>query len=257
MKLKNIEPTLKYYELMMVKKLKKIRVFELPDGFKYVFWNDDSCKQAWIKIHTETGEFNSIEKEAKPIFDNCYSKFYNELPLRCIFIEDNMGEKVATATISPAHKFGYKCVIDWFAISPKAQGLKLSKSLLAKTLQTAKQLGYKKILLHTQTTTWLAAKIYLDFGFKPFKTKQKYGWRILKTITNHSKLKNFKPLQENEIYDDFMLKIQTKLNAYHQNYTFSVWYIDNRNDIFVKEGEQFFEYKYQLNNENIELIKQN
>ena len=99
-----------------------------------------------------------------------------------------MGEKVATATISPANEYGYRCVLDWFAISPKAQGLKLSKPLLSKVLQTAKNLGYDKMLLHTQTHTWLAAKVYLDMGFNPYNVEEDYlGWQILKKITNHEK----------------------------------------------------------------------
>ena len=256
-KFKNIEKTLEYHELLMIRDLNNIENYNLPKGFKFVFWDNDACLQDWINIHIETGEFNSVDKEALPIFKCFYSGFYEELPLRCIFIENNKGEKIATATITPANEFGFKCVIDWFAISPKAQGFKLSKPLLSKVLITAKKMGYKKILLHTQTNTWLAAKIYLDCGFKPYKTKSDKGWNILKTITNHCKLEKFKSLSYDEMYDNLMVKIENELNKNHKNYNFSVWYINNRNDIYVREDNNFYEYKYFIENNNIKLIKQN
>lgn len=254
-KLKNIENKIKYYELLMVRNLKKITDCKLPEGYSYVFWNNDICKKDWINIHIETGEFNSIDKEAEPIFNDYYSDFYLELSSRCIFIENSAGEKIATATISPVKEYGYNCAIDWFAISPKAQGLKLSKLLLSKVLLTAKELGYKKILLHTQTNTWLAAKIYLDYGFKPYKTKNNNGWNILKTIINHKKLKSFKTLRYDEIYDELIIKIENKLNTIHKEYNYSVWYKNNRNDIYVKEGKNFYKYKFIVENEEVILIK--
>ena len=107
-KLNNIEKTLEYHELLMIKELKTIDNSSLPKGFTYVFWNNESCKTDWINIHLETGEFNSI-KEANEIFHSYYDKFYDERSSRCLFIENNKGEKIATATISPANEYGYKC----------------------------------------------------------------------------------------------------------------------------------------------------
>ena len=256
-KLKNIEKKLKYYDLLMVRDLKNIQEYALPEGFVYSFWDNDNCKNDWINIHIETGEFNSIDKEAEPIFNSFYSEFYSELPTRCIFIKNNNGEKIATATISPANEYGYKCVIDWFAISPKAQGLKLSKPLLSKVLLTAKELGYKKILLHTQTNTWLAAKIYLDNGFVPYKTKNNKGWDILKTIIKRPQLKQFSTLPQNEIYDELMVKIENALNQIFTDYNYSVWYINNRNDVYVKANNKFYEYKYQFEDGCVKLYKSN
>lgn len=251
-KLKNLEETLEYHELLMVRSLSDIESYALPKGYSFVFWNSDDCFNDWLNIHLQTGEFNSIE-DAHKIFHQFYDKFYDELPSRCLFVENEKGEKIATSTISPADEFGYKCVIDWFAISSKAQGKKLAKPLLSKTLSLAKELGYDKILLHTQTNTWLAAKIYLDCGFTPLVLQDEKGWNILKTITNHPKLENFKILQTNEIFDEIILKIKKKLEKMHKNYTFSVYYVNNRNDVYVKEGEKFFEYKYQIKDNDVVL----
>ena len=249
-----IEKTLKYHELLMVRNLKETIDFQLPEGFSFAFWDGENCIEDWVNIHLETGEFNSLE-EAYDAFHAFYDKFYEELSTRCIFVENSNGEKVATATVSPASEYGYKCVIDWFAVSPKAQGQKLSKPLLAKTLETAKKLGYKKILLHTQTHTWLAAKIYLDFGFVPFKTKNNIGWDILKTLTNHQSLKKFKTLDNESLYDELVLKIKNELDKLHKNYNYSVWYINNRNDVYVREESNFYEYKYEIENDKIKLVR--
>ena len=255
-KFKNIEKKFKYYDLLMVRDLKNMEKYNLPEGFHYSFWNGDHCKEDWINIHIETGEFNSIDKEAEPIFNSFYLDFYSELSSRCIFIENDKGEKVATATISPTKEYGYKCVIDWFAVSPKGQGLKLSRPLLSKVLLVAKDLGYKKVLLHTQTNTWLAAKIYLDYGFKPYKTRNNKGWNLLKTITNHPKLKKFKSIPNDEIYEGLMVKIENELNLIHKDYHYSVWYTDGRNDIYVKEGDKYYEYKYQINDNLVSIEPQ-
>ena len=57
-----------------------------------------------------------------------------------------------------------------------------------------KDLGYIHAKIPTQTTTWLACKIYLDFGFVPVpqnEVNSHDGWRIIKTLTNHSVLEEF------------------------------------------------------------------
>lgn len=254
-KLHNIEKSLQYYELLMVRDLETIDEYPLSEEYSFVFWGDDKSKDDWINIHIETGEFNSIY-EANEIFDDFYNRFYDELSTRCLFIENKNGEKIATATISHANEYGYNCVIDWFAISPKAQGLGLSKPLLSKTLQIARNMGYNKVLLHTQTHTWLAAKVYLDCGFHPFKTEGNKGWDILNTIIEHPKLNRFKRLSENEIYDKLILEIKNELDKLHKNYTYSVWYIENRKDVYVKEGNKYFYYKYHNEEGKISLIKQ-
>ena len=100
--MRNLEKTLKYYELLMVKDLKsEINEIPLPFGFSFVFWNNDNCIKDWVNSHLETGEFNSIEG-AYNTFHEFYDKFYNDITNRCIFIENNQGEKIATATISPS-----------------------------------------------------------------------------------------------------------------------------------------------------------
>ena len=249
------ENTLEYHELILTLDNLNIKNnYQLPSEFKFVFWQDDHNIEDWINIHIETGEFASYN-EAKKIFNSFYATFKNEINNRCFFIVDENNNKIATATVSPAHEYGYNCVIDWLAVSKKAQGKGLSKPLIAKTLEVAKSLGYDKILLHTQTTTWLAAKLYLDFGFKPMVLSDKQGWNILKTITDHPALSMFEAVPQELIYDPLMLQIKQELNKLHSNFTFNVWYINGRNDVYVCENGKFYEYKFLDNGKTLIRVK--
>ena len=237
----------------MSRDLKDILDVPLPKGFNYTFWNGDNCVNDWVRIHMETGEFNNIN-EARKTFHLFYDSFYNELNKRCFFIEYK-GEKIATATISPSNEYGYSCIIDWLAIKKEYQGHKLSKPLIYKCLEVAKELGNNKILLHTQTHTWLAAKLYLDIGFNPFYTNDTKGWRILKTITNHDKLNKIKYIDEKQMYDLLTINVIETLDKIHKDYNYEIWYKDNRNDVFVRENDNFYYYKFYDNGRRLDFIE--
>ena len=242
--LKTFENTIKYYELTMtLDDLESTQTYPLPQNFKFAFWQNDKDTQSWIDIHLSTGEFASYI-DATKTFKSFYNDFLQELCKRMIFIEDEKGKKIATATLSPSDDKSYPCVIDWFAVSKDCQGKKLAKPLLSKIIETAKKLGYDKILLHTQTNSWLAAKIYLDFGFEPKNILQKEGWKILKTITNHPKLNNFPAISEDEIFDPLIVKIENYLSSIYDKFDYSVWYANDRNDIYVHANDNFYEYKF-------------
>jgi hypothetical protein len=54
--------------------------------------------------------------------------------------------------------------------------------------------GYSRAVIPTQTNTWLACKLYLDLGFVPIKEnaeRNRAGWCIVKTLTNHPALDGF------------------------------------------------------------------
>ena len=55
------------------------------------------------------------------------------------------------------------------AINNEIKGL--AKPLITKILEIANELDHKGIILHTQTTTWLAAKLYLDYTMCMFIIK--------------------------------------------------------------------------------------
>jgi GNAT superfamily N-acetyltransferase len=248
-----IELRLEYYELLMtLDNLDNIDDYKLPEGYSYSFWQSDRDLSDWVDIHINSGEF-TYTKKAKDIFNIFYSPFVKEIDKRCFFIVDNKNnKKVATATISPANEYGYSCVIDWLAVDKSYWGCKLSKPLISRTLQLAKDLGYDKILLHTQTHTWLAAKLYLDFGFEPFNIEEVKGWQILKTITNHKKLNNFNSLNENDCYFIDALNIVNELNKIHKNYTYGILHKNGNHVVWVRENGFVYKYQYYNNGRLLE-----
>lgn len=253
--MKAIELRLEYHELLMnLDNLTNIKKYDLPEGFSYCFWKDQDDLKHWIDIHINSGEF-IYEGKAQAIFNDFYSPFINELSKRCFFIiENKTNKKIATATISPTSEYGYSCVVDWLAIDKDYWGCKLGRPLIARTIQLAKDLGYNKILLHTQTHTWLAAKLYLDFGFEPFNKENKKGWDILKTITNHEKLKEFSCLEERECYFVDAVNIVNKLDKLHENYSYGILHKNGKHEVWVRENNLV--YKYQYYNNGKKLIKE-
>ena len=249
-----LEKRLEYHELLMtLDNLKDIKHFDLPNGFEIVFWSSDNDLNDWVNIHINSGEFTH-KAEAIEIFHDFYDNFKNEIYKRCFFIiEKSTNKKVATATISPANEYGYHCVIDWLAIDKSYWGYKLSKPLIFRTLKLAKDLGYDKILLHTQTHTWLAAKLYLDFGFEPFNLqKEMKGWQILKTITKHSQLESVETLHEKDMYFEDAVNIVKELNKLHNNYEYQIWHKNGKHEVWVRENNLVYKYQYYDNGKTLD-----
>ena len=125
-----------------------------------------------------------------------------------VFIENEAGEKIATATAfydvrgidqSP------DAWLHWVAVKRAWQGKGLSKPLITHVLQVMKGLGYTHAKIPTQTTTWLACKVYLDLGFRPIPKNMERnldGWRIIKRLTNHPALAGLTPAADEEVLHD-------------------------------------------------------
>ena len=100
--------------------------------------------------------------------------------------------------------------------------------------------------MHTQTTTWLAAKLYLDFGFNILNKNEKNGWNILKTLTNHPKLNEFETLKIEEVYDKRNVEIEAQLNQIFKDdsFNYSVWYKNGLHNVYVYYKNSTYEYEY-------------
>jgi len=131
----------------------------------------------------------------------------------------------------------------------------LSKPRINKFIKLANELGHKELLLHAQTHTWLAAKLYLDLGFEPFNMEEDIkGWQILKTITKHDKLKDIKEIPENNMYFDIALKTKAKLDElFGKYYEYSIWHKNGRHDVEVICNGTLYKYKYYNEHNNFWL----
>ena len=255
----NIDKTLYYHELLLTyDNTSKYEDYKLPSNFSYTFYEDGDVKD-WIDIHISSKEFSNYEK-ALQYFHDFFDYFKDELNRRCIFIKDNItGLKVATATVSKLKKdeYGYEAAIDFVAVRKEYQGRHLSKPLISRIIKLSKDLGYDKVILHTQTHTWLAVKIYLDMGFNPFMMEKNYtGWQIIKTITQHQKLSFLNNLSYDKLYSKTAKKIYNKLKQiYNGDFNYTIWYKDGLNMVYVLQNNKEHIFKYYSGFEDVYLEK--
>jgi len=256
-KMKPYDNTIKYFELLMsYEDTSKTIRYDLPDGFHWEFYKKGD-ELEWVDIHLSSREFTSVEKGLK-YFHKFYDSFIQELDKRCIFIvEDSTGKKVGTVTISllAEPEFGYKGACDWLAIRRDYQGYNLSKPLISRMVELANELGHEKIILHTQTTTWLAAKLYLDYGFEILNKENVDGWNILKTLTNHSKLEEFKTVSNDEIFDKRNIEIERQLIEMYgtADFNYEVWYKNGVHNVYTYFDGEPYEYVYYIDENGLRL----
>ena len=257
--MKPTDNKIKYYELLMkYDDTSTFKNYELPDGFHFEFYKPGD-EFEWVNIHIKSGEFTS-EEQGLEWFHTFYDSFINELNKRCVFIVDNeTNEKVGTATVSLLREkeYGYDAAIDWLAIKKKYQGRGLSKPLITKFMEIAKNLGHEKVILHTQTTTWLAAKLYLDYGFEVLNKDEINGWRILKTLTNHEKLSDYEPVNNSEIYDQRNVEIENQLIKLYgtEDFNYGIWYKNGLHNVYTYVNGETEEFEYFVVDGYIELKK--
>lgn len=223
----NHDKRIPYYELLLERDLNDIPQCSLPNGYHFEFYQDGD-RDNWIKIEKSAKEFNSFE-QGVDAWNRYYSDKEAELKSRMVFVVSDNGEKVATATafydITGRDKSD-SAWLHWVAVKREYQGKGLSKPLITYVLNLMRDMGYTHAKIPTQTTTWLAVKIYLDFGFVPIPKNaesSKIGWSIIKELTNHRLLNNFEC---------------------------------NANVILIDIVEGINQYQYEIFNENIDDLSQ-
>lgn len=204
MQLDNLDTRIPYYHLELERELTDdMPSYPLPDGYHFVFYapGDETC---WVQIERSAKEFDN-DARGFEIWNTYFKPIEGSLPTHQIFIETEDGTKVATASTFSYHPekdapgVGW---VQWVAVRRDYQGQGLARPLISRILQIMRDLGYKIAKIPTQTTSWVACKLYMDFGFKPTAQsaqESEKGWRILKTLTNHPILKGFEAADPNEI----------------------------------------------------------
>ncbi len=199
----NNDKRIKHYELLLEGSLDSISEYPLHDGYYFEFYQDGD-RDAWIEIEQSAKEFSNYE-EGLDAWNRYYSGRESELHNRMVFVVNELGEKVATATafydINGKDKSGAGW-LHWVAVKRAYQGKGLSKPLITYVLHVMKALGYNHVKIPTQTNTWLAVKVYLDLGFRPIPenaVNSYMGWCIIKTLTKHKSLNDFDSIDEEAI----------------------------------------------------------
>lgn len=204
--LDNHDARIKYYELMLRGEITVMEEIPLPAGYHYEMYREGD-RDAWIAIEMSAKELVSYER-GMDAWKHCYEEHTDELQARMVFVVNEAGEKVGTATayydIRGIDQSG-DAWLHWVAVKREHQGRGLSKPMISHAIQIMKELGYTHAKIPTQTTTWLAVKVYLDLGFRPIEknfVNSRDGWRIVKRLTNHPALSELDPANDDEVLND-------------------------------------------------------
>lgn len=199
----NLDARIRYFDLILERNTENLPHYALPEGYHFEFYRDGD-RGAWVEIEKSAREFSSPE-QGLAAWERYYGGRERELPRRMIFAVNAQSEKVATATAFydiDRGDDGETGWLHWVSVKRSHQGRGLSKPTISRALELLRELGYRRIKIPTQTTSWLACKIYLDFGFlpEPQNALQSLGgWRIIKRLTDHPSLSRFRAAEDWEV----------------------------------------------------------
>ena len=199
----NHDPRIPYHELALERSLEDLPECPLPAGHAIVPYAPGD-RAAWIAIERSARELSG-EAQGLEVWAKYFAPWEDLLPERMFFVTDPAGEKAATATAwwdIRRENDGVNGMLHWVAVRRDVQGRGLAKPLILHTLRRMAELGCRRAVIPTQTTTWLACKVYLDLGFTPIPRNAercRTGWRIVRTLTEHPALAAFEPLPEEEL----------------------------------------------------------
>lgn len=174
---------------MMRTQLDDIPQYDVPKGFVIRKFRKGDEK-LWAYIETLAGEFTT-EEMALERFNKEFGNHVTEMEQRCIFIENEQREVVGTTTAwygnlgDDTQMMGR---IHWVGIIPAYQGKKLSKPLLSAAMNIL-ALYHDKAYLTSQTISYKAINMYLEFGFKPVQLDENYhkAWQLLAQKLNENR----------------------------------------------------------------------
>lgn len=172
-----------YIKLKMIRPdLENIPEYSMPQGFKLRFYKIGE-EPLWAMVEASAGEFES-EQAALNYFNTQFADYKKELDKRCLFIVNNEGKVIGTASAQESSNGDASLGrVGWVAIDPEFQGLGLAKPLLSRVMKVLKE-HHERAYLTTQTTSFRAVNMYLNFGFVPVIEDQRDrdAWKYIEKI---------------------------------------------------------------------------
>ena len=157
--------------------------FALLAGFTHRYFAERD-ESHWAEIETRAGEF-SRAADARAHFQKEFGAHADEMRNRCVFlIDDTTSKPVGTATAWYGEWEGIEQGrLHWVGLVPELHGRGLGKALVSLAMHRMASL-HERAYLTTQTTSFVAIKIYLDFGFTPvLKTAEdRRGWALVESL---------------------------------------------------------------------------
>ena len=154
--------------------------FSLPPQYG-IKWFEAGDERIWAEIERSAGEFDNTADAFKK-----FRKYFptdEALDARMLFLTDG-GVPFATATAWHADD-SEEGRLHWVGIDAAHQGRGLSRPLTSLALERMKALGHRSAYLTTQTASWVAIKVYHEFGFRPMlrDPAEREGWRLVSDLT--------------------------------------------------------------------------
>ncbi|MGL5279478.1 MAG: GNAT family N-acetyltransferase [Cetobacterium sp.] len=176
--------------LIMIKDELKFDEKKLPEGYEFVMY-ESGIMNKWVDIQLSSGHILD-RSEGEIYFKEVFLQNEDFLKEVMVFIKDSEGGLVGTGAIWEGKYFtedrNKKYRLHWIAVDPKHGGKGLAKALVSKLLSIFKdkEMG-EGLYLSTQTCSYVAIKIYLDFGFEPYDLENnRKGWNIVSDKINIS-----------------------------------------------------------------------
>ena len=137
-------------------------------------------------MESAAGEFSTTEA-ALARFAEEFGSHLEEMERRCLFLENDQQRVIGTATAWYSSDFQGQEYgrLHWVGIHPEYQGRGLSKPLVGAAVLRLAEL-HPRAYLTTQTTSWKAVRVYLQFGFEPLIEDEEgaRGWRVISQLVN-------------------------------------------------------------------------
>ncbi|MEY4387327.1 MAG: hypothetical protein RLY20_2610 [Verrucomicrobiota bacterium] len=145
--------------------LNDLPAVSLPQGFSFRWFRRGDAAH-WLLIHHDADPFNDITPD---LFTRQFGLDLSVLENRQVFVQDDIGRVVGTATCWPAERTDLpQCGrVFWLAVMRHFQGRGLGRALLTAVCARMREFGYGHACVITSTGRLPAVKLYLHAGFSP------------------------------------------------------------------------------------------
>ncbi len=117
---------------------------------------------------TEFGAANPGTVYFDSTTDSLFELF--QVPQAAYFVAEANGRILGGGGIFPTEGLPeYTCELVKMYLLPEARGIGLGRTLIEKSLETAKEMGFQQVYLETLDELHFALKIYAKFGFEYLK----------------------------------------------------------------------------------------
>jgi GNAT superfamily N-acetyltransferase len=167
--------------------------FRLPGGF-WIRTFRPGDEWDWARVEASAAEFGACAA-ARDHFEQEFGGKTDELGSRCHFLLTPQGRIIGTATAWYGHDVDhtFRGRLHWVGIEQEYQGRRLAKPLVSAVMNRLARL-HRSVYLTTQTTSFKAIKVYLDFGFLPRVNSVEHlrGWKLMADLLKHPSLERYR-----------------------------------------------------------------